>query len=86
MKRQDEMKTIGAFEAKTHFARLLERVAAGESITITQHGRAVARLVPVEPAIDRQVIGETIARLKAFSRRHSLDGLDWESLRDEGRC
>ena len=40
------MKTVGAFEAKTHFARLLERVANGEQIVITKHGTPVARLVP----------------------------------------
>jgi len=40
--------TIGAFEAKTHLAGLLQRVEAGESITITKHGRPVARLVPVD--------------------------------------
>ena len=39
--------TVGAFEAKTYLAALLGRVEGGESITITKHGRPVARLVPV---------------------------------------
>jgi len=39
--------SVGAYEAKTHLPRLLDEVEAGESITITKHGRAVARLVPV---------------------------------------
>ena len=42
------MDRIGAYEAKTHLPRLLERVRRGESLTITRHGRPVARLVPVE--------------------------------------
>ena len=42
------MKSIGAFEAKTHLSALLERVARGEEITITKHGHPVARLVPME--------------------------------------
>ncbi len=42
------MNTIGAFEAKTHLARLLQRVVQGETVTITRHGCPVARLVPVE--------------------------------------
>ena len=42
------MENIGAYEAKTHLPRLLERVMRGESLTITRHGRPVARLVPVE--------------------------------------
>ena len=40
------MQSIGAYEAKTHLPRLLDRVARGESLTITRHGRPVARLVP----------------------------------------
>ena len=42
------MDSIGAYEAKTHLPRLLNRIARGESVTITRHGRPVARLVPVE--------------------------------------
>lgn len=41
------MSTVGAYEAKTHLPRLLEQVERGETITITKHGREVARLVPV---------------------------------------
>ncbi len=39
--------SVGAYEAKTHFSELLEKVEAGEEITITKHGTPVARLVPV---------------------------------------
>ena len=42
------MRTIGAYEAKTHLPQLLERVSRGERITITKHGRPVARLVPAD--------------------------------------
>lgn len=38
--------TLGAFEAKTRLSELLVRVEAGEQVTITKHGRPVARLVP----------------------------------------
>jgi prevent-host-death family protein len=44
------MRTVGTFEAKTHLSTLLEQVEHGEEITITKHGRAVARLVPVGAA------------------------------------
>jgi prevent-host-death family protein len=40
------METVGTFEAKTHLTRLLERVAKGERIVITNRGRPVAMLVP----------------------------------------
>ena len=40
------MREVGAYEAKTHLPRLLDEVEAGQSITITKHGRPVAVLVP----------------------------------------
>jgi antitoxin (DNA-binding transcriptional repressor) of toxin-antitoxin stability system len=36
--------TYSAAEAKAQFSSLLDRVAAGESIIITRHGKPVARL------------------------------------------
>ena len=41
------MDRIAASEARRHLPRLLDRVACGESLTITGYGRPVARLVPV---------------------------------------
>jgi len=41
--------SFGAFEAKTHFSNLLDRVEQGDRIVITRHGRAVATLAPVQP-------------------------------------
>jgi prevent-host-death family protein len=35
-------------ELRQNASKLLDRVAAGESIEITNHGRAVARLVPID--------------------------------------
>ncbi|MXY90787.1 MAG: type II toxin-antitoxin system Phd/YefM family antitoxin [Gammaproteobacteria bacterium] len=70
------METIGAFEAKTHLPRLLDRVARGESLIITRHGKPVARLVPVNA--DRSRAREAASRI-AERRRHlkraSLDEL-----------
>ena len=45
------MRSVGAFEAKTHLAALLDAVAAGDQITITRHGRPVARLVPTDDQV-----------------------------------
>jgi prevent-host-death family protein len=42
------MKSVGTFEAKTNLTRLLERVATGERIIITNRGKPVAMLVPPE--------------------------------------
>ena len=78
------MRTIGAYEAKTHLPRLLDEVAAGDEITITKHGVPVAVLVPATPRSTR-TIAETIAALRAFRGRHPLDGLTIRELIDEGR-
>lgn len=50
------MKTVNVHEAKTHFSRLLRRVAAGEEIVIAKAGHPVARLVPVKDG-RRRVLG-----------------------------
>jgi prevent-host-death family protein len=39
---------VNIHEAKTHFSRLLQRVAGGEEVTIARAGVPVARLVAVE--------------------------------------
>lgn len=77
------MDTIGAFEAKTHLSALLERVAQGESFTITKHGRPVATLAPVpDPDLARRQ--RAIEGLKTFGKGRTLD-ISWQQLRDEGR-
>jgi prevent-host-death family protein len=40
---------VNIHQAKTHFSRLLQRVAAGEEIIIARAGVPVARLVAVRP-------------------------------------
>ena len=50
---------VGSFEAKTKLAELLDKVEAGESVTITRRGKAVARLVAIRT-------DEEQARLKAL--------------------
>ena len=44
------MTTVGSYEAKTNLARLLDEVEGGKTVTISRHGRPVARLVPASPA------------------------------------
>ncbi len=41
------MDRIGVRELRQHASRYVERVAAGETIEVTDRGRLVARLVPV---------------------------------------
>jgi prevent-host-death family protein len=78
------MVKVGAFEAKTHFASLLERAAKGEEIVITRHGTPVAKLVPVSTE-NRERRREAIQRLMEFSKGQTLGDLTIRELRDQGR-
>jgi len=40
---------VNIHEAKTHLSRLLQKVAAGEEVTISRAGKPVAKLVPIAP-------------------------------------
>ena len=66
------MKSVGAFEAKTHFSQLLDKVASGETITITRHGAPVAHLVPAKPARDRQALETLVEEIKRTRKGRSL--------------
>jgi prevent-host-death family protein len=77
------MKTVGSYEAKTHLPRLLDEVAAGETITITKHGVPVATLSPV--VIERKSARSAADELRAFRDRHPLGGTPIRELIDEGR-
>jgi prevent-host-death family protein len=78
------MRSIGAYEAKTHLPRLLDEVAAGETITITKHGVPVAVLSPPAGA-GTAAVREAIAGLRAFRAGHQLRGMTIRELIDEGR-
>jgi prevent-host-death family protein len=82
------MAAVGAFEAKTHFAQLLQRVERGEEVTITRRGKAVARLVPPAAGPDHGMVMATFRRLRDRARRAGLrrfDWAEWRTYRDQGR-
>ncbi|MHB8973417.1 MAG: type II toxin-antitoxin system Phd/YefM family antitoxin [Pirellulaceae bacterium] len=76
---------VGAYQAKTHFSELLERVAAGEEITITRHGAPVARLVPARPISSAESRREAIRKMRELASRNRLDGVRIKDLLAEGR-
>ncbi len=78
------MSEIGAFEAKTHLPRLLERVQKGERFVITKHGHPVAELIPFRKR-NPDKIRAAIGNLKAFQKTHSLGGLSVREMIEEGR-
>ena len=74
------MDRVGAYEARTHSPRLLDRVGRGESLVITRQGRPVARLVPVRNDDSARYTGGPADRraspaLEAHAAR-GVDGVD----------
>ncbi len=48
---------MNVHEAKTHFSKLLEKVASGEEVIISKAGKPVAKLVPYQPAAAPRIGG-----------------------------
>jgi prevent-host-death family protein len=84
------MAKVTAFEAKTRFGELLERVSNGEEVVITRHDKAVARLVPDgSPRLDD--VRRTVAGLRDLQQqirrrsRGTLSARDVRSAIENGR-
>ncbi len=53
-KTADPKLTIGVAEAKAKLSELIDQVERGEEVVLSRYGKAVARIVPIEPPkIDR---------------------------------
>lgn len=85
------MAKMTAFEAKTRFGELLERVAKGEEVVITRHDKPVARLIPEGASrlddVRRSVQG--LRELQQQIRRRSKAKLSDREVRsaiEEGRA
>jgi prevent-host-death family protein len=75
------MAEVGAFEAKNKLSALLDRVEQGEEITITRHGRPVARLIPPRGEVDRSQVQEAFQRIRGRAKQAKLGAFDWETLK-----
>ena len=51
------MKTINIHEAKTHLSRIVEDVAAGESVIIAKAGTPIAKIVPLAARSSKRTLG-----------------------------
>ena len=84
------MAKVTAFEAKTRFGELLDRVCRGEEVVITRHDKPVARLVP-EGAVRLDDVRRAVNGLRELQneiRRRSKGRLSSKEVRaaiDEGR-
>jgi prevent-host-death family protein len=78
------MTIIGTYEAKTHFSKLVERVANGERITISRHGVPVLTMQPVSPS-PKTAPKDVIAAIKTFRKGQRLEGLSIRQMIEDGR-
>jgi prevent-host-death family protein len=76
---------VGAFDAKTHFSALLERVEAGESFVITKRGTPVARLVPTNTGPAPRSLAELRACAASLRAQIAASADELRSWIDEGR-
>ena len=74
--------TMSAFEAKTRFGELLERVARGEEVVITRYEKPVARVVP-EGRRDAQAIAAAVDGLIALQQRIAEGSASLARLSDD---
>lgn len=84
------MKQVGIFEAKTNLSRLIEQVEKGETVTITRHGKPVAKLVgaytePTPEEAERR--REALRRLREIANELKINATQEEikSWINEGR-
>jgi len=79
------MRDVQASEAKAHLLQLLDEVERGETLIITRHGRAIARIVP---ELDRrqEEIDKALASIRELRKRtRKVTFEELRSARDEGR-
>ena len=74
------MKVVGAFEAKNTLGSLLDLVEKGEEVTITRHGRPVARLVGTRPLPGSREAIEAAERIRQMAKGATLGGLSIKDL------
>jgi prevent-host-death family protein len=79
------MENIGVYEAKAHLASLLDRVENGEELTITRHGKPVARLVPIEATDARTRIHALTEEIRTTRKGFRLTASDLPGLVARGR-
>jgi prevent-host-death family protein len=79
------MATVTAFQAKTRFGELLDRVVRGEEIVITRHEKAVARLVPEGGANlerTRRAVADLRASRSLITKRRGFKPLTDREVKD----
>jgi prevent-host-death family protein len=66
---------VSVRELKNHLSEYLRRVEEGQEVTVTSHGRPIARLTPIPPT----------SRDRAEALRRTLGALSWVRIGEEGK-
>lgn len=69
-------KTVGVRELRQNLSRYLERVKDGETLTVTERGHEVARLVPSHNAVDPYYLELAEQYGATIPTRSLLDAID----------
>lgn len=72
-------RTMTATQVKAHILKLLDDVADGEEVTITKHGRVVARLVPASGAHELRGMFAGVVRSSANDEDLFTTGVTWNA-------
>lgn len=75
--------SIGVYEAKNNFTKILKQVANGEQIDITKHGKPIATITPF--ASENNNVLEALQELEVLANRVNLKGANIRNMIDEGR-
>lgn len=86
------MPIVGAFEAKNRLGALLDLVERGEEVTITRHGKPVAKLVAPatsetqqQKPFDKEAARAAVEAIREMRKGVTLGGISIRELIDEGR-
>jgi prevent-host-death family protein len=61
--------TVGLRDLRHHTSEVLARVRHGETIDVTEHGRLIARIVPVEERAPTPILARLVASGRASLAR-----------------
>ncbi len=79
------MKTIGAFEAKTHFSELLRNVENGDIYEIRRRGKVVAKLTSAFADRGGREIQETLGFFGGLRKQAHVSAIEVAEWKCEGR-
>jgi len=66
--------SVGILELKAHLSRYLKQVQAGRSVTVTDHGRPIGRIVPAAETLDARLNAMSQAGVIAWSGKRLAAG------------